>query len=60
MKTKKETHIQVHFIEDKEGKKYLEINDIIRLIEHIIAGIISGKLNVEDLIEQLKEMADSK
>lgn len=54
---KPEIPISVHFVTDKDGKKYLEINNVIELMNYVIAGIVCSQLDVQDLMQQIKEMA---
>ena len=56
--SKPEIQIPVHFVTDIDGTVYLEIKDVIELIDYTIAGVVCGKLDVQDLIQQLKEMAN--
>ena len=53
-----EIPISVHFVTDEDGKKYLEINDVIELIEYAMSGVLTGKLDIQDMMEQLKQMAE--
>ena len=54
---KDDVELTIHTVQS-ENATYMEINDVINLVEHVILGITTGMLNVQNVITQLKEKAD--
>ena len=56
---KDDVELTIHTVQS-ENATYMEINDVINLVEHVILGITTGMLDVQNVITQLKEKADEK
>lgn len=54
---KDDVELTIHTVQS-ENATYMEINDVINLVEHVILGITTGMLDVQNVITQLKEKAD--